>query len=333
MMESIAAAAKDAASAVDDETTVIPECPLCGSTTVSDLLVAPDRFHLRTEMYRLARCSSCRGVWLANPPKPEEMGRHYTAEYHKGISAAGETDALERWSFARKRVASYKQGGAILDIGCSSGAFLSTMKGPAWQLYGIEMEESTAEKARSKTGAEIFVGDALAAPYLPGSFDVITTFDVLEHVYSPKEFLAKVFLWLKPGGIYYATMPNIDSWEARFFGTHWYGLELPRHLFHMSPRALRSLMTSLGFEEVLLKTPPVSYAERSLGYVSSTVVAKFGGDPLPQATPTHRNVIYRTLRKGFRLAALRPAARLASIAGAGPCMEVAFKKPAGNHEL
>ncbi len=77
------------------------------------------------------------------------------------------------------------------------------------------MEESTAERARATTGADVFVGDVVAAPFLRESFDVITCFDVLEHVYSPREFLAKVLEWLKPGGIFYAMMPNIDSWEAR----------------------------------------------------------------------------------------------------------------------
>jgi 2-polyprenyl-3-methyl-5-hydroxy-6-metoxy-1,4-benzoquinol methylase len=102
------------------------------------------------------------------------------------------------------------------------------------------MEASTAEKARARTGASVFVGDAVAAPYLPNTFDVITSFDLLEHVYSPREFLTKVFEWLKPGGIYYAMMPNIASWEARLFRTYWRA-ELPRHLFHFSPDSLRYL--------------------------------------------------------------------------------------------
>ena len=56
----------------------------------------------------------------------------------------------------------------------------------------------------------------------------ITSFDLLEHVYSPRELLTKVFEWLKPGGIYYAMMPNIESWEAKLFGGHWYGLDSHR---------------------------------------------------------------------------------------------------------
>jgi 2-polyprenyl-3-methyl-5-hydroxy-6-metoxy-1,4-benzoquinol methylase len=303
-------------------------CPICGGGNLADLLAAPDRFHLRKQMYRLVRCQACSGVSLASPPTPAEMGRHYTEDYHKAIVAAGEGSAASRWKDQVKLISRHKSGGAILDIGCSSGGFLSTMKGSAWELYGIEMEESTAQRARATTGAEVFVGDAVAAPYLPASFDVITCFDVLEHVYSPRQFLTKVLEWLKPGGIFYAMMPNIDSWEARLFGTHWFGLELPRHLSHFSPRSLRYLMGEIGFEEVVVKTPPVSYMERSAKYVGSSLLEKTGFSPTPQAKPKPPSLPMKVVLKGLRLAAVKPLAHIASFAGAGPCMEVVFRKAA-----
>jgi 2-polyprenyl-3-methyl-5-hydroxy-6-metoxy-1,4-benzoquinol methylase len=302
-------------------------CPICGGEQIRESLVAPDRFHLRKQMYRLLRCQSCSGVWLASPPRPLEMWQHYTEDYHKAIVTAGEGAATSRWKPQVKLISQHKSGGAILDIGCSSGGFLSTMKSPAWKLYGIEMEESTAERARATTGAEVFVGDAVDAPFAPASFDVITCFDVLEHVYSPRQFLTKVLHWLKPGGIFYSMMPNIDSWEARVFGTHWFGLELPRHLSHFSPRSLRYLMRELGFEEVCLKTPAVSYMERSANYVYSSLLEQMGYTPTPQAKPKAPSLPARVVRKGVRVALVAPLAQMASLAGAGPCMEVVFSKP------
>jgi SAM-dependent methyltransferase len=301
-------------------------CEICGGEQLVDLLTAPDRFHLRTEVYRLVRFESCRGVSLADPPKPEEMGRHYTEDYHKAIVAGGEWAGARRWKDQVKMISQHKSGGAILDIGCSSGGFLGAMKGPAWKLYGIEMEESTAERARAITGAEVFVGDAVAAPFLPGSFDVITAFDLLEHVYAPRQFLAKVLEWLKPGGIFYAMMPNIDSWEAKLFGSYWYGLELPRHLSHFSPASIRYVMTELGFEEVSVGTPKVSYLERSTGYVCSSVLEKLGFEATPQSRPKPRSLPMKVASKGFRVAVAAPLAQLASVAGEGPCMEVVFRK-------
>ena len=302
-------------------------CPTCSGDRVSDFLEAPDRFHLRKERYRLSRCSSCRSVWLNDPPRREDMRYHYSDDYHKGIVAAGEGSALSRWKGQVELIARHKQEGSILDIGCSSGGFLSTMKGPSWKLYGIEMEESTAERARANTGAEVFVGDAVAAPFPPAAFDVITAFDVLEHVYSPREFLTKVLEWLKPGGVFYAMMPNIASWEARFFATYWYGLELPRHLTHFSPHSLKHLMSSIGFEEVLMKTPSISYVERSVGYVSSAILENLGFSPAPQSRPKPLSLPRKAIRKGMRLVVIAPLAKVASIAGAGPSLEAIFRKP------
>jgi SAM-dependent methyltransferase len=302
-------------------------CPLCGSAEVGELLEAPDRFHLRTELYRLARCGSCTGVWLVDPPKPEEMGPHYDEEYHNAIMAAGEGSADERWKYQRQLIARYKQGGRLLDLGCSSGGFLSTMRGNAWKLYGIEMEAATAEKARAATGAEVFVGDVLDAPFAPGSFDAITCFDVLEHVYNPPAFLAKVREWLKPGGIYHVMLPNIDSWEARLFGTYWFGLELPRHLFHFSPRSLRMLAKKVGFEEAYLATPRVSYLERSMDYVSGSIAGKLGLPQTPQSRPKARSLPWKIGRKAVRMGMIAPFAQMASWSGAGPSVEAVFRKP------
>lgn len=314
------------AERVMPETASKSKCPLCGSSQVIPFLTTTDRFHGRAEEYDLMRCSGCSYVWLADPPKPEEMGPHYSEDYHRVIMTAGEVSAESRWKRQRDTVAHYKKGGSILDIGCSSGAFLGTLKGGSWKLYGIEMEASTAEKAKAATGAEVYVGEALDAPFPDESFDVITGFDLLEHVYHPRQFLAKVQQWLKPGGIVYFGLPNIDSWESRILGTYWYGLELPRHLSHFSPRSLRHVMTTLGFEEVRLTTPRTSYIEHSGAYLCSEAIKMAGGSPAPMSKRGPRSVPWRAVRKGLQLSLVVPFSQIASMADAGPSIEAIFRK-------
>ena len=301
-------------------------CPICGFPGTADFLSAPDRFHWRREMYQLRRCSSCLHVWLDHPPQPDEMAPHYDEDYHKTIAAGGEGSANKRWSRPRSIIERYSRGGSLLDIGCSSGGFLGTLKGGAWKLYGIEMEQSTAERARAASGAEVFVGDIESAPFAKASFDVITCFDLLEHVYQPREFLRRVQGWMKPGGIVITQLPNIRSWEARLFGTYWYGLELPRHLSHFSPESLRHLMKDLGFQEVSVATPPVSYIERSLGFVAAALIEMLGGTPAPQSKLRPRSIFSRVIRKAARVLALNPFAQLAAAVGEGPSIEGIFRK-------
>ena len=133
-------------------------CPICGQLGAEEWLRGPDHLHGEQKKYTLLRCQSCSLVWLSNPPKPSEMHRHYTAAYHKLISAAGE-NSPNRWRDRKAALAPHKQTGALLDLGCSAGSFLESMKGEQWKLYGIEMSPEGARTAEARSGARVFVGD------------------------------------------------------------------------------------------------------------------------------------------------------------------------------
>jgi SAM-dependent methyltransferase len=255
------------------------------------------------------------------------MGSHYGRDYHRVIAAAGETKALGRWRRHRRLISAYKSGGALLDIGCSSGGFLSTMKGSQWTVYGIEIEPSMAERARAVSGAGVYVGDVADAPFANECFDVVTCFDVLEHIHQPIVLLRRALAWLKPGGIFCTVLPNIDSWEANIFGSYWFGLELPRHLVHFSPRSLRGAMERAGFSEVRL-TAVGSYAENSARYVFSHLLERLGMTPAPLAKAERPNLAWRAARKAMRAAVISPLGAVASIAGAGASIEAVFSKRA-----
>ena len=300
-------------------------CPLCKSMAFSDFLTAPDRFHQRPERYQLERCSGCSCVWLLDPPKPEVMAFHYGPDYYKSVAAAGETSAGRRWSKQRELIFRFKESGDILDIGCSSGGFLGTLMGGSWRLHGIEIAPDMADRARLNTGAEVFVGDALRAPFRTESFDVVTCFDVLEHVYEPKRLLEAVLRWLKPGGVFYTTLPNIDSWEARIFGSYWYALELPRHLFHFSPQSLTRVLGSVGFREAHVATR-ASYLHSSTGYVYGEILRKLGLPARPRGKAAQPTIAWRAIRKLLRLVVIAPFGVSASLAGSGASIDAVFLK-------
>ena len=127
-------------------------------------LRGPDRLHGRQEEYTLVRCPACSLVWLSNPPEPSEMHLHYTDAYDRLISASGQ-NSPQRWRERKAALTPHKQSGALLDLGCSSGAFLESLKGEAWKLHGIEMSADCAKIAEAKSGAQVFVGDILEAPF------------------------------------------------------------------------------------------------------------------------------------------------------------------------
>ncbi len=303
----------------------VKQCPLCGDARVQQWLQAPDRFHGRRDYYSLVRCSGCSLVWLSNAPRADEMHRHYTASYDRLISAAGETSP-HRWRSHKDALLRHKQSGTLLDLGCSSGAFLEFLKGDSWKLYGIEMSATVAQRASARTGAEVFVGDILNAPFPRESFDVITCFDVLEHLYEPLQVMTKVREWLKPGGIFYVQVPNVDSAEGRVFGSYWHGLELPRHLFHYSPAALKFLAESVGLRLASLETRRNPAVGTSLRYVWDDVFGAVGIRRTPVAYRAEPGLPWRAARKLVRITALRALLAMAPLAGEGEAIHGIFQK-------
>lgn len=301
-------------------------CPICGQAGAQKWLRAPDRLHGRQEKYTLVRCPGCSLVWLHHPPQPEEMHVHYTEAYHKLISGAGGPNPARRWRDRKTTLERYEQSGMLLDLGCSSGSFLQCMRSKSWKLYGVEMSAEEARTAEARTGAQVFVGVVPDAPFAPESFDVITCFDVLEHMYEPRRVVAKVKEWLKPGGIFYVQVPNIDSAEGRVFGKYWHGLELPRHLFHYSPASLRSLAKTAGLQEVSLETRRNPAVGTSLRYVWDDLFRAVGIRPTPVAYRGEAGLPWKASRKLVRMTVLRFLLALAPLAGGGEAIHAIFQK-------
>src|SRR5215831_20225258 len=106
-------------------------CPACQQGGAKPYLSAPDRFHGRSHWYELVGCSSCGLVWLDNPPVPSEMRQHYGTDYDRSISGGGEEP--DHWKERRATILRHHPaGGSVLDLGCSSGGFLNSLKGPSW---------------------------------------------------------------------------------------------------------------------------------------------------------------------------------------------------------
>lgn len=259
---------------------------------------------------------------------PEEMSYYYGANYHRAISHAGES-STKRWKRQMRVISKFKTDGCILDIGCSSGAFLGYLQGGPWKLHGIEPSLTTAERARAMTGANIFAGDVEDAVFAPNSFDVITCSDVMEHLYEPREVFRKVYGWLKPGGIFYVFVPNIKSWEARIFRSYWYGLDLPRHLHHYSAESLAGLARAVGLREVRMVTPPGRYVEQSTWILLDDLANKAGVGCTPSDLIAEPGRVWRVLRKAQRLSIGALYSAIASCCGAAPSLQAVFQKNAG----
>ena len=160
------------------------------------------------------RCSGCSLVWLSNAPLPQEMHHHYTRLLPTGSSLPRRGRLpLTAGRLHGKKLTQRKRSGAVLDLGCSSGAFLESLKGESWERYGIEMSAECARRAEARTGGPCFCGRHHGSTFpcwkLSMSSPALTCSRA--PLRASTSVLAKVREWLKPGGIFYVQVPNIDS--------------------------------------------------------------------------------------------------------------------------
>jgi SAM-dependent methyltransferase len=140
----------------------------------------------------------------------------------------------------------YEGEGRLLDFGCGAGGYVAKMAAAGWRAEGLDTSPE-AVRAGRQAGLVLREGTLPGAAVEPASFDVVTMWQALEHVPSPKATLEAVWEVLRPGGRLLVVVPRLDSLEARWFGSCWFGLELPRHLTHFTEATLRRHVEAAGF--------------------------------------------------------------------------------------
>ena len=153
--------------------------------------------------------------------------------------------------------------GKILDIGTAGGAFLKVAKDAGWDVSGIEPNKWLCNWCEENYGIKVQQGTLETTKYKPKSFDVITLWDVLEHVPDPSDTLKKCKELLKDDGILVVNYPDIGSLPSKLMGSKWIFL-LSVHLWYFTPKTLRKILSKTGFQATLFKR---HWQTLSLGYL------------------------------------------------------------------
>lgn len=229
-------------------------CPLCGGRRWSPLVEAADAEAGMGLWFAIVQCHDC-GLCFTNPrPSPTSIGQFYPTGYapHRlRENRAGRTDRPRRFGLGgrhKRRDLDWHGQGRLLDFGCGSGSFLADMQARGWYVTGLDVSEATVQRLHDELGLNVLVGTLPHPELEPESFDVITMWHSLEHVHVPREVLREAHRLLAPGGILQVAVPNIDSMSFRWFGRHWIGLDVPRHLTHFTPWTLPLMLERTGFQ-------------------------------------------------------------------------------------
>lgn len=236
-------------------------CPLCGSparllyrgnTDPRIFFTSQKKYAIaegsRRDVLDIYQCGTC-GVGFSPADITEselyEFYRCQPEDIRYCVEERGRRVTFQR--VLKKIEARYPKKGKLFDYGAGPALFLDEARGRGWAVFGSEASAWAREYAEKKFGIGLYTRDEFEK--LPdGMFDVVTVFDVLEHVLSPVEFLRRMLRLLKPGGMLVITTPRFESWSRRLWGRRW-GFIFPAHLWYFTHDSLSLLFRQAGCEE------------------------------------------------------------------------------------
>ena len=245
------------------------KCNCCGSEQNTPIFAMKG--------YQLVSCAECGLAFIANPPSQDELARLYSldgAHYHAELQdpTSVQYQRIARISAQHLRfVHKVADGGRLVDVGCSTGQFLGRALAEGFDGSGVEFSPESATFAAAHTGVAIERGSIHDCRLAPGSVDVLTMFDVIEHVPDPAADLAAAWRLLKPGGWLVLSTPNIDGLFPRLSYSlahrldYWPHPEPPYHLYQFSVKTLAAMLEKAGFE-----AGPVEHCAIDLAYTFGT---------------------------------------------------------------
>ena len=233
-------------------------CNLCNSDSTS--------IFMKVDGFNIVKCKNCNLVYVNPRLKFSQLEEIYNKTYFRNLPFKNpkyklygyETYLLEKKEIVdtfKKRlnvIEKYKKPGKLLDVGCAFGFFLELASKRGWEAQGTELSKDAVDYTK-KNKQQVFNGTLENADYKKESFDVITMFDVIEHVPDPKKTIMQIRGLLKPKGIIAVTTPNIGSLPAKILGRRWEEIKRVReHIYFFSDKTFKRLLESTGFS--VLKT-------------------------------------------------------------------------------
>ena len=261
-------------------------CLVCNSSDLKNLLGYEKHF--------LIKCSNCSFVFAKKIPTNKELELHYEGygrnDYLSPITIKRYNDILDGFE-------KYKKTKKLLDVGCGIGYFLEIAIKRGWQVFGTEYTDEAIEICRKK-GISMHKGVLNPENYEEESFDIITSFEVIEHINNPIPELKNFYKLLRKGGLVYLTTPNFNSLLRYRLKSEYNVICYPEHLSYYTPKTLKKVFLNTGFQKKKIETTGISLTrlKTSKGSSNEAFISKSSTDEKIRGT-IEANKILQVIKK------------------------------------
>ncbi|MFI5133022.1 MAG: class I SAM-dependent methyltransferase [Chitinophagales bacterium] len=225
-------------------------CPVCGSAEIQNALSVKDH-SVSGEIFVITECASCSLRFTQDVPDATSIFPYYQSEDYISHTNTSKGLINRLYQKIRKRTLIKKRKliekacgiktGKLLDVGSGTGAFVNEMRQKGWEITGFEPDVNARNIAKQLYGLDLADGENFY--HLPAnSFDAITLWHVLEHVHDLSVYIKQLRSLLKEKGKLFIAVPNYTSPDAKVYKEYWAAYDVPRHLYHFSPRSIQVLM-------------------------------------------------------------------------------------------
>lgn len=251
-MNPSAASAESPIDLIDPTHMHDPACYMCGSRD--------RRVRFNEHMIDLVECSSCGFVYVTPQLDEEGLKALYQDAYWQSARAKdyGYTNYLndaelylKTFKKRIKNITAHRDGGRLLDVGCAAGFFLKVAKDHGFEIHGIDVAVPMLTYARETLGLEnIQEGFLEHAGFPDKHFDVITLWDVIEHLPDPLHVLKETRRLIKDDGLLVLETQNVRSRFAKVMGKKWHHYKMLEHIYHFDPGTCTTLLERAGYDVI-----------------------------------------------------------------------------------
>jgi 2-polyprenyl-3-methyl-5-hydroxy-6-metoxy-1,4-benzoquinol methylase len=225
-------------------------CPNCGNINIRP--ISPYAEH------NIWRCAKCSLVFDKRIPSEADLAKHYN-QYSYSMLKECSSFTILSYNNLLDEFEEYWEMGRMLDYGCGQGDFLATAKKRDWMVTGVEYSPA-ARKLCADRGLNVASAERLNAEFDGIQFDVITSFEVIEHLSSANSLFEMVSRKLRVGGLFYLTTPNFNALLRYLEGKEFQMIGFPEHLTFYTKPAITSIAERFHFRSERIITTGLDFA-------------------------------------------------------------------------